>query len=349
MWAPSLDPIDGGIQAYSLEVANGLTALGYRVQPVLRTRSVLRFSAEACLLPATRRPDLIFSAHLHFSPLCHLLHRTLGIPYVVTLHGIEAWKKFSRRHCEALAEADRVLPVSEFTLTRARECLAPTTANFSLLYNTFDDERFSIGAKNPALLARHGLAMEDRVILTVGRLLASDAYKGQDRVIECLPAILERVPGAKFLIVGDGTDRARLEKLVHDTGVADSVVFAGRVPMEELADYYRLGDVFAMPSKGEGFGIVYLEALACGVPVIGGAGDGARDALKGGLLGLLVNPDNLTDVGSAIVRCLERDPSIPFGGDPALLRQAALDQYGRAAFRAQLGSLVESVLASSNR
>jgi len=346
LWTPSLDPTEGGIQAYSLEVFHALGRLGHHVEPIVRADSRAKFILSASRALLTRKPDLIFSTHLHFAPVAGFWHRLLRIPYVVTLHGVEAWADFSPLKKRALAGAALVLPVSEITRDRARERLLPLDCRMEILYNTFDDQRFIPGPKPPALLARHGFTESTPVILTVGRLDASDDYKGHDRIIAALPALRKQKPGLRYLIVGDGTDRPRLEALSRDLGVSEAVVFAGRVPSGELVLYYQLCDVFAMPSKGEGFGIVYLEALACGKPVIAGRGDGGRDALKHGELGQLVDPDDIDELATAIARCLDRDPSLPEKSDPVLLRQAVLRHFGHDAFRTRLEHLVEMACAA---
>ena len=106
--------------------------------------------------------------------------------------------------------------------------------------------------------------------------------------------------------VGEGSDRARLEQKARDFGVADRVVFAGYVSEEVKAEHYRLADVYVMPSSGEGFGIVFLEALACGIPVIGSKIDGSRDALRDGKLGIIVNPTNLSEIEAAVLDVLQK-------------------------------------------
>jgi phosphatidylinositol alpha-1,6-mannosyltransferase len=157
------------------------------------------------------------------------------------------------------------------------------------------------------LVTWHGLAGR-QIILTVGRLAAAERYKGHDRLIAAFPGILARVPDAAYLIVGSGDDRSRLERLAREAGVADHVMFAGHVPDEELPDYLALAHVFAMPSTGEGFGIVFLEAAASGLPVIGGNRDGSVDALAEGKTGRLVNPYSRENIEAAVVEALGRGP-----------------------------------------
>jgi phosphatidyl-myo-inositol dimannoside synthase len=163
------------------------------------------------------------------------------------------------------------------------------------------------GPKPAYLLERHA-ANGKTVLMTVSRLSSLERYKGHDRVIRTLPRLLEQHPETIYLIVGDGDDRPRLESLAVEYGVAKDVQFTGSASAEELPDYFRLADVFVMPSVAEGFGIVFLQAMASGVRVIGGSRDGTRDALCDGALGTLVDPDNGEELASAILAALD-DPA----------------------------------------
>jgi glycosyltransferase involved in cell wall biosynthesis len=165
------------------------------------------------------------------------------------------------------------------------------------------DPQYQPGPKPDYLLERHA-AGGKKVLMTVSRLSKLERYKGHDRVIRTLPRLLVQHPDTIYLIVGDGDDRSRLESLAVEYGVAKNIQFTGSVPPEELPDYFRLADVFVMPSAGEGFGIVFLEAMATGVRVIGGSQDGSRDALCDGALGTLVDPENSEELESAILTAL---------------------------------------------
>jgi phosphatidylinositol alpha-1,6-mannosyltransferase len=149
-------------------------------------------------------------------------------------------------------------------------------------------------------------------------------------VIRVLPHIFREHPEAIYLVVGDGDDRSRLQALAVECGVADKVTFVGRVEADELPDYYRLADVFVMPSTGEGFGIVFLEAMACGVPVIGGNKDGSIDPLADGAAGTAIDPDNSAALASAICSALRSPPSV----------LARPNRFGETAFRSHLNELV---------
>jgi phosphatidylinositol alpha-1,6-mannosyltransferase len=114
------------------------------------------------------------------------------------------------------------------------------------------------------------------------------------------------VPNIAYLIVGDGTDHHRLEEKARSLGVHERVVFAGYIPEREKADHYRLADAYVMPGRGEGFGIVYLEALACGVPVVASKLDGSREAVRDGALGILVDPNDAEGIKRGILEALAR-------------------------------------------
>jgi glycosyltransferase involved in cell wall biosynthesis len=237
---------------------------------------------------------------------------------------------------EAVRGSQRILAVSRFTRDRLVEQLDLPPDRLSLLPNTFDEGGLIPGPKPEYLLRRYGLSARQPVILTVARLSSPERYKGYDKIIEAMPSILERVPRVHYVLVGKGDDRGRVERRVRDMGLEDHVSLAGFVPESELCDHYNLCDVFAMPSKGEGFGIVFLEALACGKPVVAGNQDGSRDALCDGELGALIDPDDVGQiagtVGDILLRCYDH----PLMYRPDALREAVVARYGYPRFEAQL-------------
>jgi len=145
------------------------------------------------------------------------------------------------------------------------------------------------------------------------RLPGKERYKGVDEVLELMPKLLLREPRLVFLVAGDGDDRPRLEEKAASLGVSDRVVFTGFVPEREKVDHYRLADVFVMPGRGEGFGFVFLEALACGVPVVASKLDGSREAVRNGQLGRLVDPGDPAELEAAILGALSDRHGVPDG------------------------------------
>ena len=242
----------------------------------------------------------------------HRAARLAGARQLLVVYGIDAWQPSGGAADRLVPRVDRVLSISELTRQRliAWSGLAPERA--VVLPPTVDLRPFGPGPRSPALAARYGLEGK-AVLLTLGRLAAAERYKGIDEVLECLPALLAARPDLAYLVAGDGDDRPRLEAKAAALGLGGRVVFCGRVPEAEKADHYRLADAFVMPGRGEGFGIVYLEAMACGIPVLGSRLDASREALRQGELGILVDPDDPTALQAGILAALARPKAVPAG------------------------------------
>lgn len=237
--------------------------------------------------------------------------RFLGCKMISYIHGEEittelGYRFYGQQRRRYLRKADAVVAVSRFTQKALTRQMGVDPRKIHLFHNGVDIERFQPGAPRADLIERHGLAGK-KVILSVGRIVPR---KGFDAVIRALPSVIARVPDAHYLIVGSGHFRVTLEALVAELGLADHVTFAGLVADEDLADYYRLCDLFVMPNREmpdgdtEGFGLVFLEANACGKPVIGGIAGGAVEAVRNGENGLLVDGWSVVDIADAIARLL---------------------------------------------
>ena len=250
------------------------------------------------------QPELIISTHVNFAPVGRLARKWTSARFAAVGHGIEVWNIPKAGVRNALRTADQLIAVSDFTRIRMAEEIDVAKERIELLPNTFDENRFVPAPKSEKLFQRYQITKEQPVILTVARMEATEQYKGYENVLLALPEILARFPNARYLIVGDGRDRKRVVGLSRKLRVEGNVVFAGYVPNEELAEHYNICDVFAMPSKGEGFGIVFLEALGCGKPVIAGNKDGSAEPLLHGKLGRLVDPDSVEQIADAICSTL---------------------------------------------
>lgn len=253
--------------------------------------------------------DVVICGHLHLLPAAWVVARARRARLILIIHGLEAW--MPSRHLLAnlaAARVDAFIAVSKYSAQRFIKWSKLPMDKAFIMPNCVDLTRFAPQVRNAALVKRYGL-QSSRVILTVGRLVSEDRYKGFDQVIEILPQLLTRFPNLKYLIVGDGIDRPRLTAKVEELGVSAHVIFAGYVHENEKVAHYNLADVYAMPSRGEGFGIVLLEAIACGIPVIGSRADGSREALLDGRLGRLVDPQRPDELLKAITAILENPVS----------------------------------------
>jgi len=259
-----------------------------------------------------RRKDFtgVICGHLHLLPFAAVAARRCGVPLLLIIHGIEAWRRpqvpwVSR----CLAAVDVFVSVSGLTKQRFLEWAPFRPEQGSVIPDCVDLSKFVPGPKPDYLLKRYGIC-DRRVIMTLARLSASERYKGIDEVLQLLPSLVQEVPDLVYLIAGDGDDRSRLQAKVSRLGMTQSVTFAGYIAEEEKADHLRLADAFVMPGRGEGFGIVYLEAMACGVPVIASKVDASREAVLDGEMGLIANPDNPREIQDAIKEALNRPRSL---------------------------------------
>lgn len=312
----------------------------FKTQSVLLSRLKL---ARALLFYLVRhRPQRVFCGHVLLAPLVWLVCQPLGIDYIVMTHGKEVWGSLPRMSQIALQQAHQIWTVSRYSRDRAVAAHQLDPAKIQLLPCPVDGDRFRPGAKSPDLIEKYQLG-NCRVILTVARLWSGDVYKGVDVTMRALPTIAGAVPNVKYLVIGRGDDQPRLAKLAADLGIGDRVVFAGFVPTPELADHYRLADAYVMPSQ-EGFGIVYLEAMACGIPVLAGDADGSADPLQDGQLGWRVPHRDPIAVAQACIEMLQgRDDRRT---DGAWLRSQALHLFGKKAFQQKLTHLLQRKILS---
>jgi glycosyltransferase involved in cell wall biosynthesis len=302
----------------------------------------LFFAIQVLQAAIFNKPDVIICGHVNFSTLATKILTLLNIPYWVIVHGVDVWNLSDLAKINGLAKADRIISVSQYTADRLIQEQALDPEKIIVLPNTFDASRFQIAPKPQYLLKKYNLTPDQSVILTIARLAGEERYKGYDQIIRALPAIIKTIPNAHYLIGGKGGDRPRIEQLIKDLDLEDYVTLAGFIPDEELTDHYNLCDVFAMPSKGEGFGIVYLEALACGKPTIGGNQDGAIDALCNGKLGVLVDPDDLTEISTVITQILQKIYPLPILYQPETIRQKVIEIYGFEKFKQNLAQLLST-------
>ena len=269
--------------------------------------------------------DGVICGHRHLAPLAVLAAARAGVPWLLVVHGIEGWgpphrepahgTPFRSRLREAslrwaARRADLVVSVSDLTRRRFSEWMGIPLDRCVVVPNAVDLSAFGPGPKNPELLDRYGL--RDRtVLLTLARLPNFERYKGVDEILEVLPTLAADVPDVAYLVAGDGDDRGRLEAKATALGLDDRVVFAGYIDEAEKADHYRLADAFVMPGRGEGFGLVYLESLACGVPVVASSRDASREAVLEGELGEVVDPLDPASVVAGVKAALGRARGVP--------------------------------------
>ncbi len=251
------------------------------------------------------RDAIIVCCHVHLAPIARAMAwRGARVTYV--LCGIESWVPLRPLERGAL-RLGHLIAISRHTARRFCE------ANPEF-------ERVAIDVCHPGLppLGDDAPAPPgERAALIVGRMSASEAYKGHDQLLRVWPQVLERHPDAQLWIVGDGDDRVRLEAEAARLGLRASVTFTGRISDEELETRYRRCRFFVMPSRHEGFGLVFVEAMRAGKACVAGPGAGA-EVIEHGVTGFIVDPDRDDLLGDVLVRLF---------GDAALC-----ERFGRAAW-----------------
>jgi phosphatidylinositol alpha-1,6-mannosyltransferase len=286
------------------EELSGLGAT--RILPFGRDRQ--RFSLAA--VRAFPRVDVVFYGHLGQSPLV-LAQRVLACHSrsFLFVHGIEAWQRRSGLHALAVRQMTGTISISQYTLDRYRHAYGIGTAQRGIvLPNCLGIDRQKL-VDLAASEAQHRAPASPPRLLTVARLAAIEQYKGIDTVLHSLPLVLEAFPQTIYVIIGDGPDRPRLESLAHELGVAQAVRFHGFVSEGELQNEYRNCTLYVMPSGGEGFGIVFLEAMAHAKPVVAARAGGAPEVVQQGVTGLLVEYDDVQQLADSLIRLLA-DPQL---------------------------------------
>jgi len=326
----------------------------YRL-PLMRLRYVRMLPMAPVILAIAfkERPEFILAMRATREGVIALIvGKLLGIPYLVFAHGLEFARfspnSLSWRICRQIYEqAGAILAISEPTQTILAE-RGFDRGKVHIVHLGVSDQIFE---PVPSLTNWNGQSFKDRqVILSVSRLVER---KGVDKVIEALPFVLERCPNALYVVVGDGPYRERLMQLAREKGVADKVLFAGRVP--DIRPFYRTCDVFVLPTregrKGdiEGLGLVYLEAAACGKPVVASLVGGVADAVVPNETALIVDPLDPQDIANAIVKVLtnkELARKLGEAGRERVLREFTYDKVAEKVL--QIVAQVEKQRSQSN-
>lgn len=334
----------GGIEKYNRDF---LSALGKaRVTTSLVERKAgglfakVSFVLRVVFRVITQKPELVHCAHLHFSPVCLLLKKVLGIPYTLALYGIEIIDMDSPMKHKALLEAERIITISGYSKGLILKRLPEVEDKIFMHPSAVDGNIFACKPKSAALVEKYKL--EGRpVILSLARLSTLE-HKGQDRVLKALPDVLKKIPDATYLVVGSGNDERVNRILQQHPELKKNVVMVGAISDEERLDFYNLADVYILPSKFEGFGIVFIEASACGIPVIASDGYGGREGLLNGKLGLVVPPDDIKSIANSLIMVLDRRASAELY-DRDGLRETTLEAYGIDAWDERVKTLINSL------
>lgn len=275
------------------------------------------------------RSDVILLSHINLLNVGFLIKELRSCKKIYLIaHGIEVWKKLPESKLKVLRNLDKIICVSQFTADKVIELHQIPSEKVVVINNCLDPFfHVSTSFKKPqVLLERYQLNNQHKILFSLSRLSFSEKYKGYDHNIELLPKLLKAHPNLIYLIGGkwDSEEKKRLDNLINKFHLEENVRVIGFIDEGELTDHFLLSDIFIMPSKKEGFGIVFIEAIASGLRVIGGNKDGTIDALKNGALGALVDPDDLADIEEKIRYYLDRPQT---NQDKLELQQRCLEAF----------------------
>lgn len=253
-----------------------------------------------------RKADILILSHINLA-LIGVIVKILNPKCKIWLvaHGIEVWRPLSFLKTSFLKKfCNQIICVSNFTKHQMIKWHNVDSSKCVVLNNVIDPfiihpEEFE---KPEYLLNRYSLTAENQVIFTLTRLASSEQYKGYELVIKAISHLKEKFSGLKYILAGqyDATEETRIKDLISSYNVKNEVILTGFLSERELADYFLLADLFVLPSKKEGFGIVFIEALSCGLPVICGNADGSVDAIRNGELGTAINVNDQDELEKTI-------------------------------------------------
>ena len=287
--------------------AHSLTVGGLEFSVHGHGASKPRFIASV-LIASAQKPALVVALHPHLAPVASLMGaRARQLRSIVFAHGVEVWRPLGWPRGTALRRADLVLAPSTDTIGRLISTQRISPNRVRRLPWGLDPEFEARAFSADSVEVPAGFPKEKRIILTVGRWDSAERYKGADTLIESLPRVRKSVPETALVLIGDGDDRPRLERLSRDLNVFEGTFFLSGLSPEQLAACYAACELFALPSSGEGFGMVFLEAMAYGKPVIGGAHAGILDIIEDGRTGLLV-PHGSPEILSQAIESILKDP-----------------------------------------
>lgn len=334
-------PLPGGIGRYCATLTRALTNQGHEVVVIIpreiegadsavanaqvecfsRRQGPARFFIDAYRLYQAiqgHQPEYVLATHgFSFAPI-GVLSLTFRFPYALTIIGSDIQHHSSVKGItsvlrrllfqRALDQAEKVICISQYSRDLLQSSFPVPSTKLYVVYIGLDERHLAEPNKERIEFLRQTGELRDRVVLlTVARLVPR---KGHDQVLKALSQIVPTHPDTHYLIVGTGPDEGRLRGIVQDLDIESNVTFAGYVAEEALNDYYDLADIYVMPSKQEGevvegFGLVFIEAAARGLPTIGGRHGGVPEAIVDGETGYLVDPHNPSEIAERIVQLIE--------------------------------------------
>jgi phosphatidylinositol alpha-1,6-mannosyltransferase len=298
----------------------------------LRTR--VQFFARLARLQSLRRVNWVMFTHVGIARAQLKVPRQFRRPYGVFLHGIEAWSATLDSERRAALRGARVrIAISPHTARRVAAAHPDLPSLETCLLALLPDEE-----QPDRVPADVRVDYGPHAVVIVGRMASTERYKGHDQLILAWPRVIAEIPDAALVMVGRGDDVERLRTKAAALGLGRNVKFPGVLDVAAVRAVMRHAAVFAMPSRGEGFGLVYLQAMRAGIPCLGSRDDAAADVIVDGETGLLVPRQDPEAIAGAVARLLTDEPMRRRMGDAGHRRFESLFTYPR--FRARLAGVL---------
>jgi phosphatidyl-myo-inositol dimannoside synthase len=270
-------------------------------------RAKVRFVLSA-MARARRQTSIVLAVHPHLAMVAAQMKLVQPkLKTVVISHGVEVWHQLPALRRKAFLKADLLLAPSSYTIEQLIRVQGAVRARTRLLSWPLDPDFLEMAAQRE-LLPLPSDFPRGIVLMAAARLSADERYKGVDQLIRAVSLLAPKFPSLYLVVVGSGDDLPRHQQLARDVGVADLVRFFPGLSQAEIAGCYSRCDVFALPSTGEGFGFVFLEAMAFGKPVVAASAGGVTDIVADEKSGLLVPPNDLGELVRALERLLGSEP-----------------------------------------
>jgi phosphatidyl-myo-inositol dimannoside synthase len=288
------------------------------------------------------KSDVVILSHINLMFIGWLIKKISPRTKVCLFaHGIEVWAPLNFFALSMLRSCDLLLCVSTYTKNQVMAIHGISNSKCAVLNNCIDPflplhlQPFN----DDALRARYGCSKEHVILFTLSRLSSKDRYKGYDKVFKALALLKKDYPLLRYLVGGgyDAVEKAFVDQEISNLQLQDVVTITGYLPEEELAQHFAMADMYVMPSKKEGFGIVFVEAMYYGLPVIAGNADGSADALLNGQIGLLVDPENIEDIKTAIEKILKN----PAASKPD--HKLLVENFGYENYKFKLAEIIQNL------
>ena len=361
IWCPNFRTFGGGIGSFTKQLHDSIDRKKNIISVIskndLKTRfdnnqnilifqlekffKLIVFISRIILKFFTQKPELIITTHIHFSVLAYLTKILFKIQYIVVAHGLEINSRISKFQLVALNNSEKIISVSRWTQNRLLK-LGININKIVIIGNAVPKKIFHPKYSTKNLKYFYKIKSNEKIILTVSRLDKKEKYKGYDLIIKAMVKLIKKFKNIRYLIVGGGDDQERIKILIRKLKLEKSILLCGFVTDNKLPYYYCLADIFALPSTGEGFGIVFLESMLSGTPVISGNKDGSVDAIQNGYLGKLVNPCKVASITQGITDLLKKKGP-KFWYSPKKLRKACLFFHNSKIFSKKINYEINNI------